>query len=439
LVIKCAGGSFDHPLWENPEGEGHVASLGGRRAPYEGLWDKHIVGATLHVWNLTAGTGNSHWLDVYKGAWDFPSFWEQLGHHNGSGGDYWITDERLRAFYDSLVHQHVPGVPLKFIGNETNGQYTYKQLNNFTLDLTWNDAPAIAQPAAPSPGNGALIRNITPTLAVNPAWDPNGDGVSYWFRLTTGADAESGIVWDSGWTGATSVSTPGLWWGQTFYWHVYTSDGYDVTGPNWVWSFRTDDPPNAAGYPGPGDGASVHTLTPTLSAWAGDPNGDQVSYQFQICTGPNLGGSCFPPSAWSTQTSWVVPSGWLGWNQTYWWTALTSDGTLVTQGPTWSLRTANGPPAAPSPTPPGTAGVVTATSPTLSAPGVSDPDGDPVSYQLQVATGADGQSGAVISSGWSSSSQWTPPAGSLTDMGRPTTWWPRPGTPSGRLRRGVHR
>jgi RHS repeat-associated protein len=56
------------------------------------------------------------------------------------------------------------------------------------------------------------------------------------------------------------------------------------------------------------------------------------------------------------------------------------------------------------------------TQPSLLCEAVSDADaGDTVRYLFRVATGSDGESGTVVSSGWQSSIQWTVPEGVLQD------------------------
>jgi YD repeat-containing protein len=71
----------------------------------------------------------------------------------------------------------------------------------------------------------------------------------------------------------------------------------------------------------------------------------------------------------------------------------------------------------PAPTSPANPSVVTSTTPTLSIPGVTDPEGLPVRYYFRLSTGVDGESGQVINSGWlaAGTTTWTVPTGSLRD------------------------
>jgi hypothetical protein len=67
------------------------------------------------------------------------------------------------------------------------------------------------------------------------------------------------------------------------------------------------------------------------------------------------------------------------------------------------------------------AAVVSSATPTLSVAPVSDPDGNAVRYWFRVATGGDGETGAIVNSGWISNPTWTVPAATLKD-GVPYTW-----------------
>lgn len=78
--------------------------------------------------------------------------------------------------------------------------------------------------------------------------------------------------------------------------------------------------------------------------------------------------------------------------------------------------------------------VVTTRQPVLSTNAVTDPNGDPVQYEFSLATGADGRSGLIATSGWISGTSWTVPAGVLRD-GASYTWTVRardvgPNTPT---------
>ncbi|HLF40221.1 MAG TPA: PA14 domain-containing protein, partial [Acidimicrobiia bacterium] len=169
------------------------------------------------------------------------------------------------------------------------------------------------------------------------------------------------------------------------------------------------------GWPGvslssPASGSSLHTTTPTLSASGSDPDGDALSYNVQVCTDPGMS-ACWA-SGWQGSPSWT-PS--VSWNQTYWWRTFACDAFACAVSSIANFATANATPPAPTPTAPSADGVVTLTDQTLSASG-SDPDGDAVSYQFQVGTGADPAAGRMAVSPWTGPS-WTPPKGTFGDGG----------------------
>src|SRR5207244_4383753 len=103
-----------------------------------------------------------------------------------------------------------------------------------------------------------------------------------------GSDAESNVVYDSGWVSSSSITwtPPAGLWNTKLYWHVAVSDPYWTTPANYVYSFTpTNVSPNPADWANstPVDNATVATTTPTLSVpVATDPNSDPVSYNFTI-------------------------------------------------------------------------------------------------------------------------------------------------------------
>lgn len=231
-------------------------------------------------------------------------------------------------------------------------------------------------------------------------------------------------MYNSGWTTATSVTLPPgvLGWNSTYYWHVYTYDGVNVTAPNWTWSFRPlNNPPTVAAPQQPPNGDTSHTLTPTLSATASDPDGDPVQYWFRVATGADAETGTVFDSGWTSSSSVPVPAGILGWNTPYYWHVYTYDGAAVTV-PGWvrSFTPTNHAPTVVADSP--ADGAVSATlSPTLASTGSDADAGDSLSYQYLIATGADARSGGIADSGWRSSGQWQVPVGALQD-GRSYYW-----------------
>jgi RHS repeat-associated protein len=109
------------------------------------------------------------------------------------------------------------------------------------LSVTYDNMPNPA--VASSPPDASVLATATPTLTVATATDPDGDPVTYWFRISTAPDAESGAhQFDSQFQASTSATVPAgaLSDGVTYYWHVWTYDGTIWTVAPWVRSFTVN-------------------------------------------------------------------------------------------------------------------------------------------------------------------------------------------------------
>ncbi|MGQ0824953.1 MAG: DNRLRE domain-containing protein, partial [Actinomycetota bacterium] len=205
-----------------------------------------------------------------------------------------------------------------------------------------------------------------------------------------------------------------------------SADGYyfsDLGGPDAHPPYLDvvyNDPPSAPNQTSPGNGAQVHNLTPTLNATATDANGDDVDYAFVVCENPAMTVDC-GGSGWIENGSWMVPASWLAWNMTYYWRAYASDGHAESVGPVFAYLPLNRAPSVPTAAFPGRDAVLTSTDLTFRANASSDPDGDVVHYQYQVATGPDGQHGRLATSPWTTGASWAPPPGTFQDGG--TYYW----------------
>jgi hypothetical protein len=100
-----------------------------------------------------------------------------------------------------------------------------------------NWEPTMTIPISPLLGS-TLIDNIS-SLKVTPVTDLDNDTVYYNFTISDQPDAESGIIYYSGWIISSSWKPPPLSDGK-WYWHTYTSDRWNITSPTWVWNFTVD-------------------------------------------------------------------------------------------------------------------------------------------------------------------------------------------------------
>jgi RHS repeat-associated protein len=311
---------------------------------YEQLFGTQVLSASFDV-AYRSGTANSYginafWATAFSYAGARGSGVPLAQGSLNSGG---LTGQGLTNQVSSWVNSRTVGGYFGFGGDERGGVYTY-QMDWVSLYVTYNHSPSVATPVAPSPANAGSYHQLAYTLAAS-ATDADGNPLQYYFRVATSPDAETGVVYNSGWQAskqATWTIPPALW-NTRLYWHVYAFDGYVQTNPNYVWSFTpTNSPPTAAAKTGaaPGDQAVVSTATPTLSVpAASDPNGDTVLYNFTISGGADVPAGR-ASSGWLTSTSWTVPTGVLDDGQAYTWSVATADGPAATPwattAATWS-------------------------------------------------------------------------------------------------------
>jgi RHS repeat-associated protein len=167
---------------------------------------------------------------------------------------------------------------------------------------------------------------------------------------------------------------------------------------------------------------------PIIQGIATDPTGGGDALDYQFSTSPTFATIGFD-SGYVGTAPYQVPAGSLLPETVYYYRIKVEDndgtyGPSVAQTATntaWSFKTNT-----PAPTPaqtsvvPADQSVVSSLSPVFSTPQVTDVDGDNVQYEFRLATGANGNSGAVTTSGFltptgSGPVTWTPLAGTLQD------------------------
>jgi hypothetical protein len=235
------------------------------------------------------------------------------------GRNQWAAVD-LTTMVDNQVHGVWPDQGyLVYAGSAQNDWKKFASAENGGdiarfLDVLYNWPPNPVSVQAGSPCNGCSYhsRNISLSVA---GTDPGGDAVQYSYRVAKGADAESDVVWDSGYVGPGPQQIPAdrLRFGTTYRWHAYAYDGHWERVPDWTWSFTlTNSAPPAVSLAEavPGDQSRISTLTPTLSTRpVVDGDGDPVRYWFTAATrrpvrSPARGGSAHRP----TVDGWPGPS-----------------------------------------------------------------------------------------------------------------------------------
>jgi RHS repeat-associated protein len=321
---------------------------------YDGMAGKQVLDVFADV---RVDTGSN----THEGTWvnhatkfSYHSIGEELAYFVSPppGGWAQANDDRLTNRYAQWVRDGQFGAYLVFRGAETPGKYTYKTLSVW-MYIDYNEKPSVTgYPSPPSPPDGGKT-GTTPTLAATGS-DPNSDPMQYYFRVATGSDGVTGVVYNSGWQDPNYVTVPAsanLQPGKRYYWRAYVRDVYDgwwgtstvVAGS--VRSFVTNTPPPAVDQATavPEDKAVVATTTPPLSAApvTNPEAGETVRYWFRLATGADARTGSVLNSGWLDAPSWTPPAGTLQDGVTYTWTVLTNDG-ISTTTPTWvrSLRVA---------------------------------------------------------------------------------------------------
>lgn len=232
------------------------------RFNYENLYGKRIVGAKLDIQNQRSPLSpDKTWpANLYHAsAMDFNG----LGGHLASG----LVGQVGTLTGNSLVSflQHIADIrhmaTFMVTGHEAPGVWTYKYA---TATLTVDTGSAPPAPTLVGPVDHSVITHTTPTLAVNPVSDPDGDPVKYCFTVATGTDAKSGVVVDSGCLDTPSWTLPSgiLQDGVAYTWQAKAYSGATSIIPSPVWHLRVDQ---RIGDRGPAPGDSVGPISVNLA------------------------------------------------------------------------------------------------------------------------------------------------------------------------------
>ena len=165
-----------------------------------------------------------------------------------------------------------------------------------TYSFTTNSPPPAAVSASTTPGDGATVTSLTPTLSGAAVADPEGRQVTYQFRIATGADAKSGVIASSGWLTTPSWQVPAglLQDGGTYTWVLQTSDGVDQNlDPGWINDLKVN---LRLGTSGPSPFDTAGPVTVNLA------NGN-ASLGFSSPTVSTLGGSMGLAFSYNSQQS----------------------------------------------------------------------------------------------------------------------------------------
>jgi hypothetical protein len=187
---------------------------------------------------------------------------------------------------------------------------------------TGNTAPSTPLVQGPVPGGQSTV---SPTLlSIQNSSDAENDLLTYVFEIDTVNTFDSGDKRSSGqviqsagattsWPAATLVEN------KRYFWRVKAQDGRAESawaGGDFLFNAVNEAPP-APTVRNPGNGAWTPSLQPSLEANPVlDPEGDAVSYQFEVYRDAALANKVTEGS--STNTGWIVPLA-LADKTTHWW------------------------------------------------------------------------------------------------------------------------
>ncbi|MBY8990046.1 MAG: hypothetical protein KGD58_04755 [Candidatus Lokiarchaeota archaeon] len=249
-----------------------------------------------------------------------------------------------------------------------------------TWSFTTNYAPDV--PINPTPSDGAIDVNYSPTLSVD-VFDNDGDDLTVsFYNASDDSLIDSELV--IGGNGTAYVLWSGLLPGNIHSWYTTAYDGLNI-GQSATWSFTTNYEPDAPTNPTPNDGATDISDDPTLSVDVFDFDGDIMNVSFYDASDDSLidselilGGSGTASVTWTGLSS-ITP---------YSWYAISDDGLSAIQSATWSFTTGewieNHLPQVTNPTPNNGATDI-GDDPTLSVD-VFDEDGDTVTVTFYNAS-----------------------------------------------------
>lgn len=166
-------------------------------SPYEWFRDNNKVlqHANLHITQRTnagfwTGTYDGHWFDAsHATCLSFGCIGEWGGHSwFGTVGDIDVT-----AIYQHGIQAGDFGRWIMVTGEE-GGVSSFKNFDpdNTFVDFSYNTLPPAPGIASPSVDNQVFV-DPQVSFKVNPVSDPDGDGVQYSFRVSSGSDG-SGLV-----------------------------------------------------------------------------------------------------------------------------------------------------------------------------------------------------------------------------------------------------
>ena len=183
-------------------------------------------------------------------------------------------------------------------------------VNGVLLKTTNGGIAQIAPPQLISPPNNTPDVSTSPTMT----WNASQGATNYRIQISTVANFF--VISDSASTTNTQYNVPSgkLSAGYTYFWRVNASNNSSTSNWSSIWSFSTSLTPPAPVLISPTNGYIGTSTTPTLN-WNAISNA--INYKLQISRVPNF--TLIIDSATITNNTYIVPSGKLSDNITYFW------------------------------------------------------------------------------------------------------------------------
>ncbi len=134
-----------------------------------------------------------------------------------------------------------------------------------------------AMPAAPVPGNDAVVAFTGTGQTINLTWTGTATSSPKW-DVYFGNTASPALAASNVTSNAYSTTITA---GGTYYWQVSTTDAH-VTTTSPVWSFEVNSNPNVPTTPSPANNKIGVSCTATLSWAATDPEGDPLTFDLLL-------------------------------------------------------------------------------------------------------------------------------------------------------------
>ena len=297
------------------------------------------------------------------------------------------------------------------------GYSSYSTTWSFQVNVSSNTPPSLS--TLMDPVDGDSTTDLTPTLSVGNASDPDGDVLTYFFELYdftgnvllySASNVAEGVT-NTSWTVPSSLQA-----GTSYRWRVRCYDGtaYSLWSSKVLFTVITSNncstPPGLPGLSSPANGSGIVSNQATLCVTNSTPApgcSELQTYAFEVYDDTALSSLVVGPMsvAEGSGTTCAVTSA-LNSGRWYLWRAGCYNGTSYSSwaGP-FAFHTPNLTPPPPAPASPPQGSQVSSAHPTLRVQAATDADGTPVVYQFEVSTSSaftslTGNSGMILDTFW---------------------------------------